>query len=81
MDLLTSNNIPFPAVAALCVAAAVLLWMTYMDYRHFLLPDKGNIVLALSALVFHALTGFTFQSPVSMTIGTIAGALIFIFSR
>lgn len=81
MELLTSNTLSFPAVAALCVAAAVLLWMTYTDYRHFLLPDKGNIVLALSALIFHALTGFAFQSSASMVIGAVAGALIFIFSR
>ncbi len=81
MDLLTSNNLSIPAVAALCVAAVVLLWMTYTDYRHFLLPDKGNIVLAVSGLAFHALTGFIFQSPVSMLVGAIAGAMIFIFSR
>lgn len=74
-------NLPIFAVAALCAAAVCLLWLAYIDFKKFLLPDIGNAILAFCGVVFHGLTDFMFLSPLSMIIGSLVGGGMFIFAR
>jgi prepilin signal peptidase PulO-like enzyme (type II secretory pathway) len=76
-----------PAVALLTAATAVLLYLTVMDIRFFLLPDKGNLALALLGLVYQAMRiDWSDGNMIALTIGSmlagaICGAGIFLFTR
>mgnify|MGYP001491396804 CR=1 FL=1 len=78
MSELTLN---IAAVACLLLATAVLFWLTWQDYKHFLLPNVGNIALGASGIAFHIVTLFSFQPWQSLAVGAVTGALIFLISR
>lgn len=69
------------AVAALCAAAVCLLWLAWVDYKKFLLPDIGNALLAFCAVVFHGVTAFAYLLPLQMVLGCAMGALMFLLVR
>ena len=75
------------AVVCLILATAALLYLTYMDVRFFLLPNKGNIVLAVCGIAYQFilldwsdahLVGYTLFI---MAMGAALGAGIFLFTR
>lgn len=76
-----------PTVAVLSAATVVLLYQTYMDVRYFLLPNRGNIALALLGLVYHGIqldfsNLFQLQSvALQMLLGAVCGAGIFLVTR
>ncbi|MDB5477850.1 MAG: peptidase prepilin type [Alphaproteobacteria bacterium] len=76
-----------PAVAMLCVATAVLLYLTVMDVRFFLLPNRGNIALALLGLAYQAISldwadgNAILERLVFMGAGALCGAGIFLLTR
>jgi leader peptidase (prepilin peptidase)/N-methyltransferase len=76
-----------PAVVLLCLATAVLFYLTVMDWRFFLLPNKGNLALAILGLAFQSLAVdwsdvASIQGMLSfMAGGAVAGAGIFLLTR
>jgi leader peptidase (prepilin peptidase)/N-methyltransferase len=75
------------AVVLLSLATAALLYLTYMDWRYFLLPDKGNLVLGILGLAYQAFqTDWTNGTSIKLTLlqlilGALCGAGIFLFTR
>lgn len=75
------------AVVILVLATAVLSYLTYMDVRYFLLPNRGNIALAALGLVYQAVMLDWSNSVaivnllVFMILGAFFGAGIFLFTR
>lgn len=75
------------AVVLVSVATAALLYLTVMDIRFFLLPDKGNIVLALVGLAYQSLHidwsdgASILNMIVFMGTGAFFGAGIFLLTR
>lgn len=74
-------------VVILSMATFVLLYLTVMDWRFFLLPNKGNLALAVLGVIYQALrvdwsSSSAIQSMLlTMLGGAIAGAGIFLFTR
>ena len=71
----------------LILATFVLLYLTVMDIRFFLLPDKGNLALAFLGLVYQSMhvdwsdtMSITSMAGYILT-GSICGAGIFLFTR
>lgn len=74
-------------VVILSLATFVLLYLTVMDWRFFLLPNKANLALAVLGIIYqftrlnwadsHAIQYILSQ----MVLGAIAGAGIFLFTR
>ncbi len=51
----------------------VLIAHTIIDLRHWILPDKLNIVLAILMIALHVVLNFEILSPVQMILGAIIG--------
>ena len=74
-------------ISLLTAATAVLFYLTVMDLRFFLLPDKGNLALGFLGLVYQAHhTDWSDTSAIAMMagyilFGSICGAGIFLFTR
>lgn len=74
-------------VVLLFLATFVLLYLTVMDWRFFLLPNKGNLALAVLGVVYQALRLDWSNAAdiqyilIQMLTGAIAGAGIFLFTR
>lgn len=74
-------------VVLVILATSVLLYLTVMDWRFFLLPNKGNLALAILGLIYQAVRldwsdGAVIQSTIGFILGgMIAGAGIFLFTR
>lgn len=77
----------YAEVVILSLATFVLLYLTVMDWRFFLLPNKANLALAILGVVFQFMrldwsNGTAIQYVLSqMLFGAIAGAGIFLFTR
>jgi leader peptidase (prepilin peptidase) / N-methyltransferase len=75
------------AVALITAATAVLFYLTYMDVRYYLLPNKGNLALAILGLVFRFIhiewsDVDAIQSVIlDMSLGALCGAGIFLITR
>lgn len=74
-------------VVLLIIATSVLLYLTVMDWRFFLLPNKGNLALAALGIIHHAThvdwsDALAIQQRLGfMLAGAVAGAGIFLFTR
>jgi leader peptidase (prepilin peptidase)/N-methyltransferase len=74
-------------VVVLSMATVVLLYQTVMDWRFFLLPDKGNLAFAGLGLVYQLLhlnwadTSHITDVLLFMILGACCGAGIFLFTR
>jgi leader peptidase (prepilin peptidase) / N-methyltransferase len=75
------------AVALLSAATAVLFYLTVMDIRHFLLPNRGNLALAVLGILYRFLfidwadaynIGYVTGDMVT---GALCGAGIFLLTR
>jgi prepilin signal peptidase PulO-like enzyme (type II secretory pathway) len=75
------------AFFCIIVATFILLYLTVMDFRYFLLPDKGNLALAFFGLIYQALhvewsdTNAIASMLGYILTGSICGAGIFLFTR
>lgn len=80
-------NLFDPATILIVLATLALLYLTIMDFRFFLLPDKGNLVLGILGVLFQAYrTDWTNAVSIKETIilalfGAISGAAIFLITR
>lgn len=74
-------------VALLSAATVVLFYLTVMDWRFFLLPDKGNLALAILGLIYQAIhldwsSSMEIKfSLAQILLGAACGAGIFLFTR
>ena len=76
-------------LSLLCLVPAtlVLLYLTIMDVRFFLLPDKGNLALAALGLMYQAInldwssSAAILNLVVFMATGAFFGAGIFLLTR
>jgi leader peptidase (prepilin peptidase) / N-methyltransferase len=68
-------NVIWPLLPLLCMAVAgvLLIILTLIDLRHFLLPDKYVFSFALCGLMFHASTGMILMSGTDMVLGALVG--------
>lgn len=75
------------AVVLLSLATAVLIYLTVMDIRFFLLPDKGNIAFAALGVLYQAIqlnwadSAAIFSMLAFMMTGALSGAGIFLLTR
>ncbi len=75
------------AVALLTLATAVLFYLTWMDARYYLLPNRANIALAVLGLVFRLIhvewydAGDIQSVFADMVLGAFCGAGIFLLTR
>lgn len=75
------------AVVLVSLATAVLLYLTVMDWRFFLLPNKANLALAILGVAYQAVRldwadgDEIFRVIVSSAAGALLGAGIFLFTR
>ena len=66
----------FDIIALISLAGAVglLIALSIIDLKHWILPDKLNLALAFSALVFHFATAYAYVSVTDMLLGAACGA-------
>lgn len=66
----------FDILSLVCVAGALalLVALSIIDLRHWILPDELNFALGLTGLVFHFGTGYFFFGITDMLLGAALGA-------
>ncbi len=62
------------AIVSLLGAAALLIVLSAIDLKHWILPDKLNLALGIAALVFHFSTGYAYVDIKDMILGACVGA-------
>lgn len=74
-------------LVTLVLATGTLLYLTVMDWRFFLLPNKGNLALAISGIIYQLLrldwsNDIAIQNILlHMVSGALVGAGIFLLTR
>ena len=58
----------------LAIGCGILVTLTIIDLKTWLLPDKLNLSLAITGLVFHFLIGFEILPPHDLIFGALGGA-------
>lgn len=60
----------------LCVLAAVILLiaLSVIDMKHWILPDELNLALAVTGVLFHILTAYHYVTWQNMAAGALTGA-------
>ncbi len=66
----------FETLSITCVAAAIglLIALSIIDLKHWILPDKLNLSLALCGIAFHFFTTYKFLDLQNMILGAASGA-------
>lgn len=55
----------------LSTGCALLIWLSYIDLKIRILPNKLVFAFAIVGFCFHLITGFTFATPSDMAFGAI----------
>ncbi len=65
----------FEIIALLCVLTAIglLVALSIIDLKHWILPDELNLAFAVTGFAFHMLTAYRFVDLQSMALGALAG--------
>ncbi len=63
-------------IALLCLfcAVALLVALSIIDLKHWILPDELNLALAACSVVFHIITAYRFSDMSDMALGAAVGA-------
>lgn len=63
-------------IALLCLfsAIALLIALSAIDLKHWILPDELNLALAVCGVVFHVVTAYRFSDIPDMLLGAAIGA-------
>jgi prepilin signal peptidase PulO-like enzyme (type II secretory pathway) len=63
-------------IALLCILAAILLLivLSAIDLKHWILPDELNLALGVAGIVFHLVTAYRFLDWTGMAMGAAIGA-------
>lgn len=66
----------FEILALSCVACAIglLIALSVIDLRHWILPDELNLALGAAGLAFHFFTAYRFIDITGIVLGAAAGA-------
>lgn len=66
----------FDILAILCVLSAVglLVALSVIDLKHWILPDELNFAFGLSGVIFHFATAYLFLDMQTMILGGVLGA-------
>ena len=64
----------FLPLLLLIAAPCLLLALSIIDLKHWILPDELNLALALSGVAFHMLTAYRFMDIQDMLLGAALGA-------
>lgn len=65
------EHLPF---ALLIAAVLLLLVLSAIDLKYWILPDELNLALALCGIAFHIVTGYVFVGVKDMILGAACGA-------
>lgn len=63
-------------LVAVLVGLATVAALIRSDIRHLVLPDRLNVALGLSGLVFHAAAGWRFADWPELVFGAVAGGAL-----
>lgn len=74
--LLTGPSPMFDILIPLCASAnvALLIALSVIDLKHWILPDKLNFALGVCGLAFHLASGYRFFSVPEILAGGLTGA-------
>ena len=66
----------FDILSLLCIPAAIalLLALSIIDLKHWILPDELNFALGVCGILFHFSSGYLFMDIKDMLIGGVTGA-------
>lgn len=66
----------FEIITLLCVVAAIglLVALSLIDLKHWILPDELNLALGICGIAFHFSTGYAFLTITDLLIGGLVGA-------
>src|SRR5690606_11939354 len=66
----------FEIIAILCLAAAVilLLALSLIDLKHWILPDELNIALGITGMIFNMTTAYRYVDITNMVGGALLGS-------
>jgi len=66
----------FEIIAILCLLAAIglLIALSIIDLRHWILPDELNLAFGIAGIVFHFATAYQFLDLTQMLLGGTLGA-------
>lgn len=66
----------FEILAVVCLVAAplLLLALSIIDLKHWILPDELNLALGITGIAFHIFTAYEFLSIKDMLLGAALGA-------
>lgn len=62
------------AILSLLSAIGLLIALSAIDLKHWILPDKLNLALGIAGLVFHFSTGYAYVDIRDMLLGAAVGA-------
>jgi leader peptidase (prepilin peptidase) / N-methyltransferase len=71
----------FIALACLITAPVLLVALSVIDLRHYLLPDKLVLPFFIAGIVFHSVTGFYYAAPLDIGLGILTGGGILYLVR
>jgi leader peptidase (prepilin peptidase)/N-methyltransferase len=66
--------IEFIPFILLIIACILLVTMSAIDLKYWILPDELNAALAVCGIAFHILTAYSYVEPADMAIGAAIGA-------
>lgn len=66
----------FDILSLLCILAAIglLIALSAIDLKHWILPDELNFALGVCGILFHYSSGYLFMDITDMLIGGVTGA-------
>ncbi|PZO87710.1 MAG: prepilin peptidase [Micavibrio aeruginosavorus] len=66
-----------------CLAASIVLlvWMSLIDLKHWILPDELNAALGITGIIFHVTTAYRFVDMEGMLAGAAIGAGLLLLIR
>lgn len=71
----------FLAASLVFIAIVILITLSIIDLKTWLLPNPLNLALAITGLSFHFLTGFEILPPHELIFGSLLGAGLLYFIR
>ncbi len=69
------------AILSLLSAIGLLIALSAIDLKHWILPDKLNLALGIAGLVFHFSTGYAYVDIKDMLLGAAVGAGMLLIIR
>lgn len=70
------NRNMFELISLICIVAAIglLIALSIIDLKHWILPDELNLAFGICGVVFHLATAYAFVDMKGMALGALIGA-------